>query len=169
MRFSALALIITTLVWASGPAAAQTGAKFVEKQRDWSIFEHEGSDGKLCFAVSQPTDYEPKGMQRDDVYFYVSTWPKDGVKEEISVKAGYTYAQNSTTTITIGSDVYELFNNGDKAFVESPSQERRLVTAMRRGARMTVKGRSSDGTETVDVYSLSGITAALRVVDRVCN
>jgi len=169
MRAFALILLAASVAWVAPAQAQSTGAKFVEKNKNWSVFEHSGADGKLCFAVSKPTDFEPKQMQRDDIYFYVSTWPKDGVRDEISIKAGYAYAENSTTTVTIGSEVFELFNNGDKSFVESPAQERQLVQAMRRGSRMTVKGRSKEGTETVDVYSLSGVTASLREVEQNCR
>ena len=169
MRITTIFLAGLVLVAGLSTANAQTGAKFLQKFKDWSTFMHDGPDGRLCFAVSQPKDFEPKSVQRGDVYFYVSSWPKDGVANEVSVKIGYEFAKDTTTVITIGSSTFQLFNNGDKAFVESPATERQLVDAMRRGSRMTIKGTSSRGTTTTDTYSLSGITAALRSVTQSCT
>lgn len=150
-------------------AQAQSGAKFLKSFRDWSAYSYTGDKKTICFAVSQPKDIQPKNIDRGDVYFYVSTWPKDSVRQEISVKAGYSFQKGGTTTATIGSNVFELFTDEDKAFVESPEQEVQLVSAMRRGSKMTIRGRSARGTETTDVYSLSGITAALKFVSLNCR
>ncbi|MEO0619448.1 MAG: invasion associated locus B family protein [Pseudomonadota bacterium] len=167
-RMLALAAGVVALLAMPANASAQ-GAKFLKSFKDWSAYAYDGTDKKICFAVSQPKDFEPKNVDRSDIYFYISTWPKDSVSAEISVKAGYSYKKGSKTTATVGSNVFELFTDGDKAFVQSPDTERNLVTAMRRGSRMIVKGRTTDGTETTDVYSLSGITAALNFVSKNCK
>ncbi len=166
-----IATLIGAFVLLSGfqPLSAQ-GAKFVERFADWSTYDAVSeANQKLCFAVSKPKDLEPKNVKRGDIYFYVSSWPKDGVANEVSVKIGYDFAKDSTSKVSIGSDVFELFTDGDKAFVESPAQERRLVAAMRRGSKMLVRGRSVRGTSTTDVYSLSGITAALKNLEQICR
>jgi len=153
----------------SASAQAPQGAKFLKSFKDWSAYAYEGNDKKICFAVSQPKDTEPKNIDRSDVYFYVSTWPRESVNAEVSIKAGYAFKKGSKTTATVGSNVFEMFTDGDKAFVQSPDTEKNLVSAMRRGSKMTVRGRNNEGTETTDVYSLSGITAALRFVTRNCK
>lgn len=169
MRFIiAISICALALLGRVEPVAAQ-GAKFLERFNDWSTYAFEAANKKLCFAVSQPKDLEPKNASRGDIYFYVSSWPKEGVANEVSVKVGYDFEKGSTSSVQIGSDVFELFTDGDKAFVESPAQERRLVNAMRRGSKMVIKGRSARGTATTDVYSLSGITAALRYVEKSCR
>ncbi|MEL6287937.1 MAG: invasion associated locus B family protein [Pseudomonadota bacterium] len=170
LRLTALtaAIVASALTAFAVPAHAQ-GAKFLKSFKDWSAYNYEGTDKKICFAVSQPKDFEPKNLDRSDIYFYVSDWPNQSVNTEVSIKAGYSYKSGSTTTATIGPNVFELFTDGDKAFVQSPETERDLVRAMRRGSRMIVKGRNADGTETTDVYSLSGITAALNYVAKNCK
>lgn len=168
-RMKILTLAATAAILAAPATASAQGAKFLKSFNDWSAYAYDGADKKICFAVSQPKDVEPKNVDRSDIYFYISTWPKESVSSEISLKAGYDYKKGSKTTATIGADVFEMFTDGDKAFVQSPDTERNLVAAMRRGNKMVVKGRSSQGTETTDVYSLSGITAALNFVNRNCK
>ena len=149
--------------------SAAQGANFLELFDDWSIYEFKQGNRKLCFAVSQPKDSEPKEIERSDTYFYISSWPSEGVTNEVSIKIGYDFADGSTVTVQIGSVDFELFTDGDKAFVETTARERRLVNAMRRGSKMVVKGRSVQGTDTSDVYSLFGVTAAIRYLAQICR
>jgi invasion protein IalB len=144
-------------------------ARLVEKFDDWTVFVHDGgADGKVCFASTTPKDVSPKGAKRTPVYFYVTTWQKDGVRNEVSVKLGYEIKPDSTPTVTIGNNAFDLFPRDDKAFIKNPPDERKLVQAMLAGSTMVVKATSSRGTESVDQYSLAGITAATKKVEEIC-
>lgn len=114
--------------WPTEPATAQA-AKFLERFKDWATYaiDADAPNKRLCFAVSQPKDLKPKNVNRGDIFFYVSSWPHEGVANEVSVKIGYDFAKDSISTVQIGSDVFELFTERDKAFVESPAQEKQLV------------------------------------------
>lgn len=151
-------------------AFAQGSATRVEQFKDWGTYVYnDGQRGKMCFAVSQPKDMEPKNVNRDPVYFFVTTRPREGVREEVNVITGYPYKEGSKTTIQIGSDVFSLYTSGDGAWLENAAEEARLVGAMRRGSSMIVKGTSRRGTLTIDTYSLSGITAATRKALESCR
>ena len=50
-----------------------------------------------------------------------------------------------------------------------PATEAQLVTAMKGGSVMVVRGTSSRGNETVDQYSLFGVTAAIAAATRACT
>lgn len=42
---------------------------------DWSVFKSSGSDGVVCYALSQPKESLPTNVKRDPIYFLISTWP----------------------------------------------------------------------------------------------
>ena len=44
-----------------------------------------------------------------------------------------------------------------------------MVQAMRRGNELVFKGTSERGTLTTDSYSLKGVTAAMKAIDRACS
>lgn len=163
----ASACIAAGLFIAASPAFAQT-AKLLKTFDDWQVFVHEANNEKVCFAASAPKDISPKGVNRGSVFLYLTTWAKDGIKNELSVKAGYTFKPESTPTVAVGSDQFELYPKDDKAFMRDPAEERKLVDAMRKGSTLTMKGESSRGTNTEDKYSLIGLTAALNHVEQVC-
>lgn len=163
----ASACIAACLMCATSPAFAQT-AKLLKTFNDWQVFVHEANDEKVCFAASAPTETTPKGVSRGSIFLYLTTWQKDGVKNELSVKLGYTLKPESTPVVAVGSDQFELYPKDDKAFMRDPAEERKLVDAMRKGSSLTMKGVSSRGTSTEDKFSLLGLTAALSHVDEVC-
>jgi invasion protein IalB len=164
----ASALLATFLILAGTPAFAQQ-AKLLQKFDDWQVFLHEAKDEKVCFIASAPKEMEPKTAKRGPVYFYLTTWQKDGVRNEISVKVGYALKPDSRPTVAVGSDEFQLYPKEDKAFMRDPAEERKLLDAMRKGSSMTVKGTSARGTNTTDSYSLKGLASALKQLDTSCK
>ena len=120
-------------------------------------------------AAQPPRPLSADGLNRGDIYFYVTTRPNEGVRYEVSVKTGYTYYSGSETEVKIGDSVFKLFTNEDWAFTDNAAEEDRLVNAMRAGSSMVVTGKSSRGNTTIDTYSLLGITAALARAAKECS
>ena len=163
---AAFAAILLAL--AATHAEAQA-VKLVNKFNDWRVYAHESAAARICFAASQPNATEPAAARRDPVYFYVSAWPKEGVKSEVSVKIGYPFRKGSAVTVTIGTTAFNLFTDDDKAFVADANAELKLIEAMKKGDVMIVRGTSQRGTQTTDTYSLSGVTQALQTVTAGCT
>jgi invasion protein IalB len=164
----ASACLAAGLILAASPAFAQT-AKPLQKFDDWQVYLHETKDEKVCFAASAPSSMEPKAAKRGSVYFYLTTWQKDGVRNEVSVKLGYTLKADAVPTVAVGTEEFQLYPKDDKAFMRDPGEERKLVEAMRKGATVTVKGTSARGTNTTDQYSLKGLGAALKQIETSCK
>lgn len=148
-------------------AAAQT-VDLVERSGAWSLYADTATPKQTCFVASQPQAVEPIGANRGPIFFYVSAWPKDGVKAEPSVKVGYPVDTAKDMTVTIGTDTFKLFSNGQRGFISDPTEELKLVEAMKKGSTAIVKAVSTRGTETTDTYSLSGITQALDKLAATC-
>ncbi|MDX2265007.1 MAG: hypothetical protein NW215_08555 [Hyphomicrobiales bacterium] len=152
------------------PVVVVPPAKFLEKHDDWHSYVHEAGGSKLCFAAAIPQEKLPKEAKRGPIHFYLTTWPKDGVRNEASVSIGYPLKQDGSVTVIVGAEEFEFFPRQDKAFIKDPARERRLVEVMTNGAEtvMLVKGVSARGTETTDKYSLSGFGAAVKRMDQAC-
>ena len=71
--------------------------------------------------------------------------------------------------VTIKKKKFQLFTDGDSAWVRKNKVEKALVKAMRSGVNMVVRGVSSRGTKTKDTYSLAGITSALKAIGKACR
>jgi invasion protein IalB len=149
----------------AAPAFAQTGT-LLEKFKDWSAYAN--ATPKVCFAVVQPKVTNPKKINRDPIYFYVSRYPAENIEGEVSVKMGYPFKPGATVTLTAGTEKFELFTKDEGAFVEKPDQESKLVAALKKGGTMKIEGMSSRGTKTSDEYSLDGAAEALDRMAKEC-
>ncbi len=166
LRAAALSIALAALM-STAPASAQT-AELLEKHKDWSAYKHKAEKDTTCFAVTQPKDSEPKTVNRGDIFLYISFWPADKVKGQVMIRLGYPIKEGTEVSAAIGSDVFKLFPKEDKAFIESGEDEQKFVDAIRKGDKLVVKGTSKKGTETTDVYSLLGVSAALKQAEEAC-
>jgi hypothetical protein len=161
----ALAAIASALLVSS--ANAQT-VSLVDHQGTWSLYADTASPKQVCFVASQPQAVEPIGANRGPIYFYISAWPKDGIKLEPSIKAGYPVKPDKDMTVTIGSDSFKMYGKGDRGFVLDPTEELKLIESMKMGSSAVVKAISAKGTGTTDTYSLAGLAQALDKMATTC-
>jgi hypothetical protein len=158
------ALMIVVNAW----AALAQGAVETGRFGDWKTHLSDGPADKICFAATEPKGKEPAGANRAKTLFYVSAWPKEGVKSEISVKLGYPIKAGSDVVVTVGKDAFKLFAKDERAFVDDPTDELKLIEAMKKGSKMIVQATSEKGTATTDTYSLAGLAQALQAMAASC-
>ncbi len=174
MPINRIAAAFVILIASAVAVSAQNLARAAAFQ-DWSVYAYDGPGGRICYAASQATTKLPAGVNRDEEYFMVATWPDQAptaVLNEPSIIMGYPLELNAPVTVTIGTEVFTFFTRepwADTAWIRDIGQQQALIAAMRRGVTMTVSGRSQRGTETTDTYSLRGITAALDRTAQECR
>ncbi|MCC5955118.1 MAG: hypothetical protein JJU07_03370 [Natronohydrobacter sp.] len=153
-------------------AQAQESTNRVAAETDWSVFV-ETSPTKECWAVSAPRETvntrggQPVQVRRGDILLFATYRPGRSAPE-ISFTGGYPFAPDSTVGVTIGTNEFQLFVDGQWAWAGSPEDDQRLFAAMRGGAEAVLTARSSRGTNTRDTFSLFGFTAASEEAGRQC-
>ena len=157
---------------ASSPVMAQDSTNVVGTEGDWTIFS--ASSPRECWAVSAPKSTQntdssgkPKDVTRGDIRLYVAYRPGQG--GEVSYSGGYPFAPDSAVEVNIGGNVFKLFTDGESAWTGSPTEDAKLVTALRGGSSAVVTARSARGTVTKDTFSLSGITTATNKAQASCK
>lgn len=161
------------------PAVAQAPAKpagdvqptLLGQYGDWGAYTAAPSTGKVCFVLAKPktSQTEPAGRKRDPAYLFVSTRPKENVKNEVSLVIGYPFKTSSDATAQVGTTTFAMYTQNDGAWIKNVAEEARMVEAMRKGADLTVKGTSGRGTQSTDQYSLKGLAQALDKIDQECR
>ncbi|MGL4414803.1 invasion associated locus B family protein [Roseinatronobacter monicus] len=152
-------------------AQAQESSNRVAAETDWSVFVEESP--KECWTVSAPRetvntrDGQPVQVRRGDILLF-ATYRPGREAPEISFTGGYPFAGDSTVGLTIGSNEFQLFVDGQWAWAGSPEDDQRIFAAMRAGADAVLTARSARGTNTSDTFSLFGFTAASQEAARQC-
>ncbi|MDO5641395.1 MAG: invasion associated locus B family protein [Paracoccus sp. (in: a-proteobacteria)] len=165
------AAILAVAAGLTGAAQAQQSTNVVATEGDWTVFA--GSSPRECWAVSPPKssrntrDGQPVEVSRGDIRLYVAYRP--GGSGEVSFTGGYPFRPGSTVSVDVGGQKFDLFTEGENAWTGSSADDARLIAALRAGANATLTAVSSRGTQTVDTFSLSGITAATNAARQNCQ
>ena len=148
---------------------ADTGTTAAGPSGAWKAERKGQGKNKICYIVSFPHKKQGKYTRRDATYLVVAHRPAERVFDEVSVEAGYNYKPASVVTAQVdGKTTFKLFTKGGNAWPTDAAADKALVTAMKKGRSLVLKGTSTRGTATTDTYSLSGFTRALAKIDRDC-
>jgi invasion protein IalB len=155
------------------PAPAVAGAEptLIGQFGTWGAYTATPNGKRVCFALAKPSSSKttPPNRPRDPAYAFVSTRPSEKVFNEVSVMIGYALKPGSESTLEVGGGSYAMYTQGDGIWIKNAAEEERLVEAMRRSADVTIKAVSAKGTETVDVFSLKGLSQALDRIATDCR
>ena len=162
-------LLIAVAFVTAAAAQAQTPKPLLSDPGVWGAFELQENGSKTCYMAAQPGKTAPKDVKRGEVWLLITHRPKKKVKNEVSVYTGYPYKKDSKVAVAIDGKGYSLFTHEETAWARTPSEDGRLVKAMRRGNRMIVRGTSQRGTKTTDTYSLRGFTKAHKAISKACK
>lgn len=145
-------------------------AQLLQSFSDWGAYASQGSGrSRVCYALSQPKDRLPKGLNRDPAYLFVSTKPAENVRNEISIILGFPAKDGADAQATIGTTNFALVTQGGSAWIKNPAEEARFLDAMRKGERLVIKASSKRGNALSDVYSLKGSADAIECAVAKCQ
>jgi hypothetical protein len=82
---------------------------------------------------------------------------------------GYPFKPGTDASVEIGPTKFAMYTQNDGAWIKNAAEETRLVEAMRKGADFVVNGSSAKGTQSVDRYSLKGLSQALDRAAQECK
>lgn len=158
-----------TALLAGAGAAQAVEPDFLGQFGDWAAYSYKAPDSKVCYISSRPKSSDPKNAKRDPAFFLVTNMPGRKVRGEVSSIIGYPFKKDSTAELKIDDSAFKLFTNGDGAWADTAATEKKIVAAMKNGKSLTLKGTSWRGTDTIDTYSLNGVSAALAKIDDACK
>jgi hypothetical protein len=160
--------VVLSIAAVTCPAAAAEQMTHVSTYGDWSLMTDTVDPHLFCFITSEPKSSQPSDVQRQPPRAYISAWPKDGIRAEVSFRMGFRIKKNTAGTATVSPAGFRLFGSGDRAYVSDSTRELKLVEAMRKGSTMTVAATPASGAAVTDTYSLNGIGTALQKLQQTC-
>ena len=160
-------LIIIFITWCSHLSAEEI--KKIGKYKDWQAMVVTSGSEKICFAQSLPILQGPKSNNKRDAKLFVSFWPSEKSKNEISVTAGYEFNSNSVTAQS-GKNKFRFdIKEQGFAWIADTKIELKMIKQMRKGSRLMVTGYNAKGSQTIDHYSLLGFTKAYNASKKACS
>jgi invasion protein IalB len=158
---------------ATGALAQDQSTNKVAQKTKWSVFVEDNPTE--CWSVSAPEETvnskngQVVAVTRSQILLMVFYRPSQGAKGQVAFTGGYPFATGSTVNVDISGNEFEMFTEGEWAWTASPSDDAKMVTAMKRGASAVISAVSGRGTATKDTFSLSGFTAAVEDAEKRCG
>ena len=156
-----LSLLIASSAIANAPKSSG-------KYKNWESFVLMTEKGKICFAQTIPVKRAPAAIKRDESRIFVTFRPSENVNNEISVTSGHNY-KNSTISAKSGKSNYSFFSQGNFAWLLDENEEKKFIKLMKRATDLMIKGKTKDGAETTDHYSMMGFTKAYNTAKKTCS
>ena len=138
------------------------------KYKNWESFTLITDKGKVCFAQTKPVKRAPAAIKRNDSRIFVTFRPGENIMDEISITSGHTY-KNSTVSAKSGKSNFSFFSQGDFAWLLDENEKKKFIKLMKRASDLMIKGKTRDGAETTDHYSMMGFTKAYNTAKKVCS
>ena len=175
MQSFRLAKTFFMAIFALGGAvhAQQASTNRVAEMKDWSVFVD--SNPKECWAVSKPKESVNKlngrvvPAQRGEILLFVFYRPGEQIAGQIAFTGGYPFAKQRVEIDVDGSKFALATIDGQWAWAASGGDDSKILTALKRGAKATIKGKSTRGKTTIDTFSLQGLTAAADDAKKRCS
>ena len=153
---------------------SQVNADEVKKMgthKDWETYVVNSDSGKVCFAQSKPILQSPKKESRE-ARLFVSFRPGEKITNEISVTGGYEFNNKNSVIAKSGKNKYkfDLIQDGFAWMSDQDNKlEKKMIKTMKRGSRIMITGHTSNGSSTIDHYSLLGFTKAYNATKANCS
>jgi|GEM_PF-179174 hypothetical protein len=151
-------------------SAAYGAHTHISSSKAWHSFKFKEGNSWVYFVTSRPEKEEGAYEKRGKTYLTITSRPDKKTSNVVNVVSGYTYKKDSVATLEIigkaGKKTFTLFTQGEGAWAVDDKTDTTLVTAMKSGNNLIVKGTSARGTKTTDTYSLMGISSALESIKK---
>ena len=133
-----------------GAAADPSKPQLVGNFGDWGAYATAGKT-KICYALAKPKDRSPASLKKDQAYLFISDRPGENVKNEISVIMGVPLKEGAAQAL-VGAATFDLVAKGQNAWIKNAADESRFLDAMKKSAKLIVKGTLIRGGTTPDSY-----------------
>ncbi len=161
------AVLVLSMVCASATSYAAT-PQVAGSFNDWSAWTYQEGGRKNCYIYATASAKTPAQLDHGDVSFFVRSVRQPANRTEANFSVGYDFAADSKVRAEIGDARFEMMVSGGNAWLAAAEQERELLEAMKGGDEMSLTATSRRGNRTSYVFSLDGVTAAVRQLHKDC-
>jgi hypothetical protein len=138
----------------------------------WNVYASDTANGRVCYALAVPKERLPANLTRDPGYLFVSTRPKENVRDEISFVLGFPAKDGADAQLVLGKSTFlvspKTQNGSTVAWLKNPQDNASLIEQMKKAPSLSLKVTSKRGNALQENYALAGFQQALDQVKKAC-
>lgn len=166
IRFGSMLL---ALALGGTPAGADAAEKYLGKFGDWLAYRTGDGADTVCFVATLPTKTEGRAAKRGEATLMIAHFPRHKAFGRVQIKAGLPLKKGTAVLLAVGDKEFSLTAEGDSAFGDDTRAHAEIAAALKAGTAATATLTPAAGAKLVDRFSLSGVSAALAEIDKVCK
>lgn len=138
----------------------------------WNVYASDTANGRVCYALAVPKERLPANLTRDPGYLFVSTRPKENVRDEVSFVLGFPAKDGADAQLVLGKSTVlvspKTQGSSTVAWLKNPQENASLVEQMKKAPSLSLKVTSKRGNALQENYVLAGFQQALDQVKKAC-
>ena len=138
----------------------------------WNVYASDTANGRVCYALGKPKDRAPNTLKFDPGYFFVSSRPRDHVRDEISVTLGFLAKDGTDAQLVVGKSIFVAIlksqDTGSVAWLKSDKDTVSIIEQMKKTPTLLIKATSKRGNLITQSFNLEGFAQALDQVKKAC-
>ena len=138
----------------------------------WNVYASDTANGRVCYALAVPKERLPANLTRDPGYFFVSTRPKENVRDELSVVLGFPAKEGADAQLVVGKSTFvatpKTQGSTFVAWLKNPQENAAVIEQMKKNPLLSLKVTSKRGNALTENYALAGFGQALDQVKKAC-
>lgn len=179
MRKTWLTVIAITAAFpiAMAQGAAAQSLKKDATFSDWSVFILEEDGKRTCYAATPALAFRPTDNLRSQPFLYVTRYPGATRVNKIEIRFGMDASGFGALNVKViarrvpPKSNYSLKANGRTAVVAADADQTNLLAVIPKGRALRVTpvaAADDDKSGLRDIYSLFGVTKALKHLEKLC-
>ncbi len=154
------------------PATAEGQPTQLGTFGSWNVYASDTANGRVCYALALPKERLPANLTRDPGYFFVSTRPKENVRDELSIVLGFPAKDGSDAQLVVGKSTFvaapKMQASTSVAWLKNPQDNAAVIEQMKKNPLLSLKVTSKRGNALTENYALAGFGQALDQVKKAC-
>lgn len=146
--------------------------KAMSKFAAWAVYKYKVKNQTVCYALSVPIKIKPQNNITKNSYFLISKRPNTDSLEPQFLSGGQLHTNNFVKLNIISKNKniagFNMYIRNQFAWLRSANEEKKLIAAMQKGAKLDVTSPLANGTLVNYSFSLIGLQKALHKVS-VCR
>lgn len=151
------------------PLSAHAADRMVTRVKDWSVYEGEGAEGRVCYAATRAMETSPSDIDHGEPYLILTRFTAHPGLEQPSFSGDLPLKPDGEARLRTGDLSLALAPAGMDAFLRQASDEKTLILALRQGADARVEAEAASGAHLVYRFSLAGMSEAFAAASRQCG
>jgi hypothetical protein len=154
------------------PAATESQPTQLGTFGSWNVYASDTANGRICYALAVPKERLPANLTRDPGYLFVSTRPKENIRDEISFVLGFPPKESADAQLVLGKANFVVSPKSQGstfvAWLKNPQENASVIEQMKKNPLLALKVTSKRGNALQENYALAGFAQALDQVKKAC-